>query len=60
MLRDTCHFFRDWVVGTLTTQFVGNVCPKYGSSWGDWCSNEVHGSYGVGLWKILGGSEGVF
>jgi len=23
------------------------VDSKYGSSWGGWCSNEVHGSYGL-------------
>jgi hypothetical protein len=25
------------------------IDAKCGSSWGEWCSNEVHGSYGVGL-----------
>jgi hypothetical protein len=29
------------------------VDSKYGSSWGGWCSNEVHGSYGVSLWKNI-------
>jgi hypothetical protein len=29
------------------------VDSKYGSAWGGWCSNEVHGSYGVGLWKNI-------
>jgi hypothetical protein len=28
------------------------VNSKYGSAWGEWGSNEVHGTYGVGLWKI--------
>ncbi len=26
---------------------------KYDSSWGGWCSNEVHGLYGVSLWKYI-------
>jgi hypothetical protein len=26
---------------------------KCGSSWRGWGSNEVHGSYGVGLWKNI-------
>jgi hypothetical protein len=30
------------------------VESKYGSSWGGGGSNEVNGSYGNGLWKILG------
>jgi hypothetical protein len=29
------------------------VDVKYGSAWGGWCSNEVHGSYRVGLWKDI-------
>jgi len=24
---------------------------KYESSWGGWCSNEVHGTYRVGIMK---------
>jgi hypothetical protein len=36
------------------------VDSKYGSSWGVWCSNEAHGSYGVGLWKNIKRSWGVF
>lgn len=28
---------------------------KYGSSWGDWCSHEVNGYFGVGLKKEVGG-----
>jgi hypothetical protein len=26
---------------------------KYGSLWGGWCSNEVHGLYVMGLWKNI-------
>jgi hypothetical protein len=26
---------------------------KYGNLWGGWYSNEVHGSYEVGLWKNI-------
>lgn len=26
---------------------------KYGSQWSGWCSNEVSGSHGVGLWKFI-------
>jgi hypothetical protein len=26
---------------------------KYGSLWGGWCSNDVHGSYEVGIWKNI-------
>jgi hypothetical protein len=29
------------------------VDTKYGSSWGGWCSNEVHGSYGMELQKNI-------
>jgi hypothetical protein len=29
------------------------VDSKYGSSWGEWFSNEVHGSFGVGLRKNI-------
>lgn len=29
------------------------VDSKYGSAWGEWCSNEVHGLYGVGIWKNI-------
>uniref|UniRef100_A0A2N9GCH1 Reverse transcriptase domain-containing protein n=1 Tax=Fagus sylvatica TaxID=28930 RepID=A0A2N9GCH1_FAGSY len=29
------------------------VEAKYGSLWGGWCSKEVRGSYGVGLWKNI-------
>jgi hypothetical protein len=29
------------------------VDSKYGNLWGGWGSNEVHGSYGVGLWKNI-------
>jgi hypothetical protein len=29
------------------------VDTKLDSSWGEWCSNEVHGFYGVGLWKSI-------
>jgi hypothetical protein len=29
------------------------VDSKYGSTWGEWCSNEVHGLYGVGIWKNI-------
>jgi hypothetical protein len=25
----------------------------YGNLWGRWCFNEVHGSYGVSLWKCI-------
>lgn len=28
------------------------IDSKYGSVWG-WCSNEVRGSHGVGLWKNI-------
>jgi hypothetical protein len=26
---------------------------KYGSAWDGWCSNEVHGSYRVRIWKNI-------
>ncbi|KAG6708038.1 hypothetical protein I3842_06G060300 [Carya illinoinensis] len=26
---------------------------KYVSLWGGWCSNEVRGAYGVGVWKFI-------
>jgi hypothetical protein len=29
------------------------VDTKYVSSWGGWCSNEVHGSYGMELRKNI-------
>jgi hypothetical protein len=29
------------------------VAVKYGSQWGEWCSNEVSGSYRVGQWKFI-------
>jgi len=29
------------------------VNSKYGSSVGGWCSNEIHGLFGVGLWKNI-------
>jgi hypothetical protein len=29
------------------------VDSKYSSAWGGWCFNEVHGSYGVELWKNI-------
>jgi hypothetical protein len=29
------------------------VDSKYGGSWGRWCSNEVLGLIGVGLWKNI-------
>ena len=36
ILRNTCHYFRGYVVGTLTTHFVENLClyffPKYKES----------------------------
>ncbi|KAG2695985.1 hypothetical protein I3760_07G037500 [Carya illinoinensis] len=33
---------------------------KYGALWGDWCSREVRGAYGVGLWKHIRRGWGVF
>ncbi len=33
---------------------------KYGSSWVGWCSNDVHGSYVVGLWKNVRRGLGEF
>ena len=29
------------------------VDHKYGSQWSGWCSLELMGSYGVGLWKFI-------
>jgi hypothetical protein len=26
---------------------------KYGSDWGGWCTNAVHGPYGVCPWKFI-------
>ncbi|KAG6698035.1 hypothetical protein I3843_08G001900 [Carya illinoinensis] len=26
---------------------------KYGSEWGGWCTKEVRGAYGVGVWKFI-------
>jgi hypothetical protein len=26
---------------------------KYGSMWGGWCSHEIVGVFGVGLWKSI-------
>jgi hypothetical protein len=36
------------------------VDSKYGTAWGRWCSNEVHGSYRVGLWKNITIDSGDF
>ncbi|KAG6696235.1 hypothetical protein I3842_09G137900 [Carya illinoinensis] len=33
---------------------------KYGGSWGGWCTKEVRGAYGVGLWKHIRQGWGVF
>lgn len=35
------------------------VEAKYGNMWGGLCSNEVFGSYWVGVWKTLGGGGGL-
>ncbi|KAG2411395.1 hypothetical protein I3760_Q000600 [Carya illinoinensis] len=29
------------------------VEKKYGGLWGEWCTREVRGAYGVGLWKHI-------
>lgn len=29
------------------------VHSKYGSMWGDWCSNRFRGTYRVSLWKNI-------
>ena len=29
------------------------ICGKFGGLEGGWCSKEVRGSYGVGLWKAI-------
>jgi hypothetical protein len=29
------------------------VDSKYGSLWGGWCSCEISGAFGVGLWKYI-------
>jgi hypothetical protein len=29
------------------------VDAKFGGLWGGWCSNELVGSYGVGVWKNI-------
>ncbi|KAF5442537.1 hypothetical protein F2P56_035184 [Juglans regia] len=29
------------------------IALKHGESWGGWCSNEVSGPHGVGLWKHI-------
>jgi hypothetical protein len=36
------------------------VDSKYGSMWGGWFSNEVHGSYVVELWKNIRRGWGSF
>ncbi|KAG2696954.1 hypothetical protein I3760_07G084700 [Carya illinoinensis] len=33
---------------------------KYGGLWGDWCTSEVRGPHGVGLWKHIRRGWGVF
>ena len=29
------------------------LVAKYGSDWGGWCSGDISGSHGVGLWKYI-------
>jgi hypothetical protein len=36
------------------------VDSKYDSAWGGLCSNEVHASYGVGLWRNIRRGWGIF
>jgi hypothetical protein len=36
------------------------VDSKFYSLWGEWCSNEPLGSYGVGLWKNIRRGWGSF
>lgn len=36
------------------------IDTKFGSSLGRWCPNEVHGLYGVELWKNIMTGWGVF
>lgn len=36
------------------------VDTKYGSSWDGWCSNEIYGSYGMGLKKNIRREWGSF
>jgi hypothetical protein len=36
------------------------VYSKYCSAWGEWCSNEVHGLYRVGLWRNIRRGWGAF
>ena len=33
---------------------------KYGSLWGECCSNDMHGLYGLSLWKNIKGVGGSF
>jgi hypothetical protein len=47
-----------WGIGYCTMCMRGALWRvvvdfKYSSSWGGWCSNVVHGSYGVGLCKYI-------
>ncbi|KAG6732890.1 hypothetical protein I3842_01G199300 [Carya illinoinensis] len=36
------------------------VEKKYGGLWGDWCTREARGAYGVGLWKHIRRGWGAF
>ncbi|XP_035544454.1 uncharacterized protein LOC108983424 isoform X2 [Juglans regia] len=31
------------------------VVSRHGGAWGGWCTNEVRGGYGVGLWRYIRG-----
>jgi hypothetical protein len=36
------------------------VKANYESLWGEWCSNPMHGSYEVGVWKNIRRGWGIF
>jgi hypothetical protein len=36
------------------------VDSKFGSLWGEWCSNEPAGLYGVGVWKNIRRGWGMY
>ena len=44
----------NWRFTSEREAFWGQIiCGKYREVEGDWCSKEVRGGYGVGLWKAI-------
>lgn len=42
-----------WYINECDSLYRQVTDEKYGNTWGGWCSNEVYGSYVVGLWKYI-------